>query len=877
MTIQILRPDTAGSTPVQTVTTGGGGVPHVALGDNSDASYVEYQPNSGSTSNTYNIPCSTYTLLAGEVVRRFRVVIRHRGAGGSTGYQVDATGFASGLGGTSSIVPAGRAAFGTDVGNWYTEALNQTQVDSLLISVSSQLSGGFNPQVADVWIELDVNHAPTTAVTLPTTTQTTPTPTIVWTYSDTDSDIQAKYHVKLFTAAEYGAVGFDPATSIPSFDYGEMTGANTSLVTGALSDNTYRAYVRTNDGTLWSAWAAGTSFAVSSTPPVAPAIPVATVDNTYGRIIVLNQAYVNMLSTDDANVETTIGNWIANANCSVARSTTLANNGSASARLSSTAAGDMSAILATAGRVSAIPGVVMTAIASIRAGATSRSSFISLVWYNAAGGVISTTDGTAAASATATWTSYTVSAAAPALAKMVGIKVTVVATGAAAELHYMDTIQITPTNTVVAWQRGGLYPNAQLVLMRSNDNGATYQDVGSYNLAAKFSNGFADDVLADGPLGYYKLKEQSGIIAYDSSGRNLHGTYVGGFTLGVESNLPADFAVTFDGTTGLTDCGPLGNAVGQGDVTYEAWIRTTYAAGNQTIVAETSTVTSVFAGIRTNAAGQLFAFFRNDAVVTLTITGTIVINDGLWHHVAATKVGSTITLYVDGVADGTGTLAGTFSPGAFTISSNAQRSGGFFNGTIGEAVVYSKGLTQARFQSHIAAPFRVQGFNAYDSAAANQRPAQYKARIDSVDPTGTPYSSAVSAISNIVIPSYTATTGWLLKDPVTNKTIDLPLVNPPFKHMKPEQQAKFNPLGRTRVIIVSDQIQGEEFDFEMLFMSRLAFSEFSDLRALQRTLLLQRTETSQQWYVRLGSDFKVQEPNTGVIEAQINAVEVDVP
>ena len=48
----------------------------------------------------------------------------------------------------------------------------------------------------------------------------------------------------------------------------------------------------------------------------------------------------------------------------------------------------------------------------------------------------------------------------------------------------------------------------------------------------------------------------------------------------------------------------------------------------------------------------------------MTITGAKTVNDAAWHHVAATCDGSTLTLYVDGAADGTASVAGL---GAITV------------------------------------------------------------------------------------------------------------------------------------------------------------------------------------------------------------------
>lgn len=113
------------------------------------------------------------------------------------------------------------------------------------------------------------------------------------TVTASQNDPQVRYEVKIFTAAQYGAGGFDPATSTPTW----TTSANTSdlsVLSGSLTNSTtYRAYVRTakawTGATLggetyaWSDWAYS-QFTVSVTLPTAPAISSITWDSTNQRV-----------------------------------------------------------------------------------------------------------------------------------------------------------------------------------------------------------------------------------------------------------------------------------------------------------------------------------------------------------------------------------------------------------------------------------------------------------------------------------------------------------------------------------------------------------------------------------------------------------------
>lgn len=73
-------------------------------------------------------------------------------------------------------------------------------------------------------------------------------PAVSWTFSkDTSSPAgQAKYQVKVFTAAQYGIGGFDPATSPFTYDSGVVASATSShsIPVHTLRPGTYRCYVR---------------------------------------------------------------------------------------------------------------------------------------------------------------------------------------------------------------------------------------------------------------------------------------------------------------------------------------------------------------------------------------------------------------------------------------------------------------------------------------------------------------------------------------------------------------------------------------------------------------------------------------------------------
>lgn len=110
--------------------------------------------------------------------------------------------------------------------------------------------------------------APTVTVSAPTgtlATDTTP-PTITWTSTTT----QRAWQVRVFTAAQYGAGGFDPGVDDATWETGPHGGDQLGVtIATALDESTaHRAYVRSHDGYQWSAWAYS-AWSYATVPTVA--------------------------------------------------------------------------------------------------------------------------------------------------------------------------------------------------------------------------------------------------------------------------------------------------------------------------------------------------------------------------------------------------------------------------------------------------------------------------------------------------------------------------------------------------------------------------------------------------------------------------------
>lgn len=146
-------------------------------------------------------------------------------------------------------------------------------------------AGATGPYPSDFTVT--AGAAPAVTVTTPTGTVTdTNQPVVAWTYSDTENDPQANYQVRVFTAAQYGIGGFDPAVSPSTWDSGvvsSVTARNVQVGSVLTNGTSYRAYVRSGQsGSQFSAWAFS-AFTVSLTPPGTPVLTV-TLDNPNNRV-----------------------------------------------------------------------------------------------------------------------------------------------------------------------------------------------------------------------------------------------------------------------------------------------------------------------------------------------------------------------------------------------------------------------------------------------------------------------------------------------------------------------------------------------------------------------------------------------------------------
>jgi len=168
----------------------------------------------------------------------------------------------------------------------------------------------------------------TASIGSPATLTLSKQPTVNWTYADTDGELQTYYEVCVYPASIYNTIGFSPFTSTYTAQAsyrttGTSSSINSTIPSTALSNQTYRAYVRvgkpnlgataysTDNTTLAFTYAQFTLTTLASSSPVN--VPVtATWDSTNQRVaLTIPPAFNNLLSNAAANMEGTspAGAW----------------------------------------------------------------------------------------------------------------------------------------------------------------------------------------------------------------------------------------------------------------------------------------------------------------------------------------------------------------------------------------------------------------------------------------------------------------------------------------------------------------------------------------------------------------------------------------
>jgi hypothetical protein len=191
----------------------------------------------------------------------------------------------------------------------------------------------------------------------------------------------------------------------------------------------------------------------------------------------------------------------------------------------------------------------------------------------------------------------------------------------------------------------------------------------------------------------WRFDEGTGSSVEDSIGSN-NGTVGGGTSWG--EGQVGTYSGDFDGVDSVVVCSGVANMTENYSAT--AWIKTTTSAEGaiigKNVLGDRSWVLMVTSGGKALAALQL----AGGGVVGTLITSTSDVNTGDWIHVAFTRAGDVIKLYIDGVLEDSSSdskaLFNDSTTGDFQIG-RQEPSGTtrYFNGLIDDVRIYNEPLT----------------------------------------------------------------------------------------------------------------------------------------------------------------------------------------
>jgi hypothetical protein len=199
-------------------------------------------------------------------------------------------------------------------------------------------------------------------------------------------------------------------------------------------------------------------------------------------------------------------------------------------------------------------------------------------------------------------------------------------------------------------------------------------------------------------VAWWKLDENSGSIAADSSGNNCSGTLMGN-PQWQPSGGKLDGALEFDGDGDYVRIDNESIFDFTDEITVAAWVNITTVPERWTAI-----VTKGNSAWRLSTYREERKFHFNVAAYGLGLThvhGEEEVGKGEWHHVCGTYDGAYVRLYIDGVEDPASRLGVAYS-GPITnndfdvcIGEYSERPGRYWHGLMDDVRIYSYALSEA--------------------------------------------------------------------------------------------------------------------------------------------------------------------------------------
>jgi hypothetical protein len=256
----------------------------------------------------------------------------------------------------------------------------------------------------------------------------------------------------------------------------------------------------------------------------------------------------------------------------------------------------------------------------------------------------------------------------------------------------------------------------------TNVAGGVLSSPANLTLLTPPTGSYAEQVVTNGPLAYWRLNETSGTVAYDYAGGN-DGTITNAVTQGATGLAAPAFpgmeaantGYNFDGASGSVLIGNPASLNFIGQITMVAWVRPTDTVGLRNIICHghQTSPTNAETGLRINAGSYTAWSWDGSVEANAPVPPEDI---GNWVHLAGTYDGIAWRLYRNGVqVAATPGTSGAKIAGAVGWAIGARGTGTerFFSGDIDEVAIYNKALSATAIAAmyataaygSIAAPF----------------------------------------------------------------------------------------------------------------------------------------------------------------------------
>jgi hypothetical protein len=197
---------------------------------------------------------------------------------------------------------------------------------------------------------------------------------------------------------------------------------------------------------------------------------------------------------------------------------------------------------------------------------------------------------------------------------------------------------------------------------------------------------------ATGPVGWWKLDENTGLSAADGSGNGNNGTLTNGpvWTAGRMGS-----GLAFDGTNDSVIIPHSPSLAMAGAFSMAAWVNPAVSTTSFKSVMVKNYTHFLYASVKGYCGnGAVLAGFVGTAG-TKTVCAPTPLPANAWTHLAATNDGSVLRLYRNGVMTSSAAVTGVPVASTGTLQLGANRFGEYFNGKLDEARVYNRALSAA--------------------------------------------------------------------------------------------------------------------------------------------------------------------------------------